>query len=88
MKAADVERGGFFTKKTGTYVYIRISESSANFLGLDPTKVYGVSFNGNTCSIDANKEVKESTVEAFLANIKEGQDFDAFLTNGRSHGQE
>lgn len=86
MKAANIERGGFFTKKTGTYVYIRISEASANFLGLDPSKVYGVSFNGNTCAIDATKDVKESTVQAFLANIKEDIDFNAFLTNGRVRG--
>ncbi len=43
--------GGCFRKKTGSYVYMRLSESSVKFLKLDPDFVYGVCFNGNVAKV-------------------------------------
>lgn len=43
--------GGCFRKKTGSYVYMRLSESSVKFLKLDPDYVYGVCYNGNVAKV-------------------------------------
>ena len=57
-----------FRKRTGEYVYIRLSESSVKFLKLDETKVYGVCFNGNVSVMEPDKLVVEMPLESVLKN--------------------
>ena len=71
--ARNIGRGEFFRKRKGIYVFVRISDSSANFLGLDPTKIHGVCFNGNTCSIDKDKIVMRSELSDFYKNIEDNK---------------
>ena len=51
--------GGYFRKVTGTYVYKRLSDSGAGFLGLDLDYVYGVHRNGNVTRILRKAQVVE-----------------------------
>ena len=75
VKAKEVEWGQCFRKKTGSYVYLRISEPSAKFHKLDPEKVYGVCFNGNITDIDPETLVVTMKPSDMDDNRKEHQDW-------------
>lgn len=62
VKAGDLRGGDVFRKKTGTFGYIVISESSARFLGLDTEKVHGISSNGNTTSVSRDTDVVRASI--------------------------
>lgn len=62
VKAGDLRGGDVFRKKTGTFGYIVISESSARFLGLDAEKVHGVGTNGNTTTVARDTDVVRLTL--------------------------
>jgi hypothetical protein len=64
-------RSRFFVKRTGTYVYLRLSKSSVKHFGLSPDKVYGVCFNGNTTTLDPNTLVRPTDVNALVKNMDE-----------------
>lgn len=66
VPAKDVRQA--FRKRTGEYVYLRLSESSVKFLKLDETKIYGVCFNGNVAVVDPDKLVVEMPLSAILDN--------------------
>lgn len=75
VKAGDLRGGDVFRKKTGTFGYIVISESSARFLGLDAEKVHGIGANGNTTSVSRDTDVVRTTLEAtHTAPLKPGDD--------------
>ena len=72
VKAKDVsDYGGCFRKKSGSYWYLRVSESAVKFLKLDATKVYGVSHNGNITVVEADKVVIEGSLRDMQANADE-----------------
>jgi hypothetical protein len=70
VPAEDIEQGECFRKKTGTYIYLRISDSAVRFYiekGLDkeatPDKIYGVCLvNGNMCSADKHTPVSQPVI--------------------------
>lgn len=73
-----IEQGQFFRKRTGTYVFLRMSPSSVKHLGLEGDNqfhVYGVCFNGNVTKVKIGTEVVSATVQEFLGNIKEQEDW-------------
>jgi hypothetical protein len=72
-KASEIPRGGFFRKKTGTYVYMRISAAAVRFHKLDENTVYGVCFNGNVADVPADKEVAVCTLAEFQENIDDDE---------------
>jgi hypothetical protein len=65
VPAEEIEQGECFRKKTGTHIYLRISDSAVRFYiekGLDkeatPDKIYGVCLvNGNMCSVEKDTQV-------------------------------
>ncbi len=71
MKAIDIAQGSYFRKMTGTYVYLRISDASVKYLGLDTDWIYGVCFNGNITRLQPNKPVIAESVNSFLKNTEE-----------------
>lgn len=68
IAASDI--GSFFRKKSGDFAYLRISESSIKFLGLDPGYVYGVCHNGNVTKVTPDCQVVPESVETFNKNIQ------------------
>ena len=82
VKAEDVPTwAGYFRKPGGTYVYLRIAPSSAEYYGLNTEakrvygisftgdKVYGVCFNGNIVDINPLKSVVLCDVFDMARNI-------------------
>lgn len=74
-----IEEGGFFKKKSGMYVYLRMSDSSAKFLGLDPDCIYGTCFNGNVAKVHRGVLVTSATAMDFQNNRGGVKDFFAHL---------
>lgn len=66
VRAGFIREGGCFRKKTGTYIYLRISESSLiHLLGeaYKPHQIYGVClYNGNLAMVDVDQLVWPETV--------------------------
>jgi len=72
---------GYFRKPAGTYVYLRIAPSSAEYYGLNTeakriygisltdNKVYGVCFNGNMVALSPLKPVVLCDVFDMARNI-------------------
>lgn len=67
-EAKDIPEGGFFTKRTGTFAYLRVSDSAANFLKLDANYIYGVAYNGNMARVKRDCIVAISDLHAMVAN--------------------
>lgn len=63
-----IRDGQCFKKRTGTYVYLRISSSSVRFLGLDPENAYGVCFNGNIAVIKPQTLVIPMKIDNMVNN--------------------
>lgn len=64
-----IPQGGFFTKRTGTTAYLRISDDAARFLKLDVGGfVYGVSYSGNVTRVRRGTWVRPATQETMDAN--------------------
>jgi len=64
---------GFFRKKTGHHVYLKISTSAVKFYGLtaeDPDAVFGVGFNGNMTAVEPNTMVCEETIDGMVKNVE------------------
>jgi len=68
VAASKVERGQCFRKRTGTYVYLRISESAVRFAGMDEGFVWGVAYNGNLCKVKPETMVYRSLLEEMASN--------------------
>ena len=60
--------GGCFRKRTGEFVYMRLSESSVKFLKLDPDYVYGVCYNGNVAKVKKDTLVVPMTKFDLIRN--------------------
>lgn len=71
VKASEIQQGQFFRKRRGTYVYLRVSESSVRFLKLPEDKIYGVCFNGNVAVVDPDTFVERCVVGDFVKNIED-----------------
>lgn len=69
MPAGHIKDGEFFRKKQGTYVYLKISESSVKYMKLDATKIHGVCYNGNMASVERTTLVERCTLGDFVKNI-------------------
>ena len=67
VKLKDITQSGFFRKVNGTYVYKIISPASSEFLKLDSNFIHGVTFNGNTASVDKDKVVTECNASDFIS---------------------
>lgn len=65
------EWAGCFRKTPTAQVYLRISESSLRFHGLDIDFVYGVAHNGNITKVGKSKLVYRATIQD-LANDQAG----------------
>jgi hypothetical protein len=57
--AGDIQQGEFFRKKTGSFVYMVLSDSAArHFKFPDPENyIYGACFNGNMCAVKKSARV-------------------------------
>lgn len=66
-----------FRKPTGSYVYLRLSESSVDYLKLDPNWVYGVCYNGNVAKMKPDAKVVEMPLIAVLGNEQSEAEWDA-----------
>jgi hypothetical protein len=69
VSVQDIGDGCFFKKQKGGFVFIRMSESSVRFLKLDPSKVYGVCFNGNVSVLEPETLVVPQTLEDWNNNF-------------------
>ena len=65
VPAKDIPEGGFFKKRGGSFIYLRLSDASVKFLKLDTTKVYGAHDNGNVTVVDADLLVAPMTLRQF-----------------------
>lgn len=74
-EVGEIPQGSYFRKLTGSYVYLRISASSVKFLGLDEDWVYGVCYNGNTVKLKLDHPVIIESIDSFLGNIKDDQEW-------------
>lgn len=79
VRAQDIESGECFRKKQGTFVYLRISDSSVLFLGLSPGAVYGVGYNGNVAVLDPETKVHPAKLEDFLTLRGQEEDWNAMV---------
>ena len=70
VRAGDLHGGQCFRKKTGEYVYVVISPSSARFAGMDEAFVWGVSFNGNLAKVDPSTMVVPKPLSAMTDNLE------------------
>lgn len=52
VKAKDLPDRCYFRKRTGAYVFIRISANAVKFYGLKPDHIYGICYNGNMADIE------------------------------------
>lgn len=68
VEAHTIKSGECFRKKDGEYVYLRISDASADYLKLDPTKVHGVAYNSNVAVVDREALVVRETPASMEAN--------------------
>lgn len=72
IPAGELAAGEFFRKKGGTYVYMVVSESSAEFHNVHPAEhVFGVCFNGNMCAVKKDKQVVRMERETFFGPAEE-----------------
>lgn len=75
IRVGDIQTwAGFFRKKAGKYVYLRISDSAMGYLGLNgDNNVVGVAFNGNVCVLDSDTEVVQCDVLDMVRNVIDGR---------------
>lgn len=71
VKACDIPDGGWFKKEKGTYVYLRISESSAQWAAFNTNYIWGVCFNGNITKVLKHNTVCQANYQDYLNNISE-----------------
>ena len=73
VPARTIEPGEFFRKRTGSYVYLRLSPDSLRYHRVrEPDLlVYGACFNGNITEVLPDTLVVRCTAADFLGNIKE-----------------
>jgi hypothetical protein len=57
-----------FRKRTGSFVYLKFSESSVRWLKLKEDLVYGVCYNGNVCWVKPETLVVEMPFSAIAGN--------------------
>ncbi len=69
VPASEIIGGQCFRKRTGTYVYLRISESSVRFAKMDEGVVWGVSYNGNLARVERDTKVVRMPSTTMLLNI-------------------
>ena len=65
-RAKDVPQGKCFRKKTGTVVYLRISESSQKFAKMDENFVWGVAHNGNLAHVKPDAQVFQVPLSSLM----------------------
>jgi hypothetical protein len=68
VPAKDIQHA--FRKKTGEFVYLRISESSLKFLGMDTNFVYGITYNGNVTKVEPETLVCPMAIEDMMGNVQ------------------
>lgn len=57
MEARHVPQGSYFRKRTGSVLYMRISESAAKHNMRDPSMVYGIADYGNMTDVKPETKV-------------------------------
>jgi len=67
VEAGQIGPGGFFRKRTGTYVYMRMHDDAAAYLRLDTNKIHGTGGHGGNASVDKGVKVVPCTVYDFMA---------------------
>lgn len=83
VKAKDLPSRCCFRKRTGYFTYIRMSESSIKFLGLQPDKIYGIAYHGNVVIIEPETLVVEMTPNGLMEDLGGEQAWDnTFAKNG------
>lgn len=74
VPASQIEEGEFFRKRTGKFVYMRLSPSSLRYhLKQDTDLVYGACFNGNVTAVSPETRVIRCTVKGLVKNIKDNR---------------
>ena len=79
VRADEIEQGGWFVKKNGHFAYLKLSESSVRFLGLDEDHVHGVCFNGNMTMVRLGALVRQATFGDYLRNIADQDDWERLV---------
>ena len=74
-EARDVQ--GCFRKRTGSFVYLRLSDSSVRVLDLEPIFIYGVCYNGNVTRVMPDTLVVEMSLQDMLSNQKSEDEWNA-----------
>jgi hypothetical protein len=75
IEASNINHGEYFRKKNGTYVYLRISESSLRFINIDPAEIYGVCFNGNIACVNRSTLVERCRFDDFKKNVEANREW-------------
>lgn len=70
--ASEIKAGEWFRKRTGTMVYLRMSDSAVKWHGLRDDHIYGTAYNGNMTAILKMRRVIRSSHRDYLKQI--GQD--------------
>jgi hypothetical protein len=72
VAAGEIKQGEFFRKKSGSFVYMAVSESAAkHYLPNPENYVYGVCFNGNVCAVKKGARVIRMEREDFFVPAEE-----------------
>ncbi len=87
VQASEIPQGQCFRKRTGSYVYLRISPASLKFWGLNDEDVFGVCFNGNMCSLAGHTMVVQMPPIAMADNRIEDEDASAVFNDGMILGE-
>lgn len=86
----EIEEGFCFRKKNGTLAYLRISESSVKFHGLDhETHIYGACYNGNITKVAKGTLVEPVDISVMDENRYAEEEWDRTFAGeeiGRWHG--
>jgi hypothetical protein len=73
-----IPQGGFFTKRTGSTAYLRVSDNASKFLKLDvEVFVYGVSYSGSVTRVKRGTWVRPTTQKAMDANRADEEQWSA-----------
>lgn len=69
--AREIEPGEFFRKRTGKFVYLRLSPDSLRYHKVEGPErwIYGACFNGNVTSVSPDTLVVRCTAADFLGNV-------------------
>ena len=79
IEAHELSNGDCFRKRNGTYVYIKLSDSSVKYSGLDSNLVWGVCFNGNVTTVKPTTKVHRVALRDVYQNLVDLEEWEAMV---------